>query len=215
MMKANTIMADCVIISSLRLSMLSAITPPIRAKNRIGIEDAKPTTPSQKAELVSFSTSQPWATFCIQVPMFERKLPIQNRRKSRWRKAWAIRGSWATAGSAASVKEPCANPSAASARGRSVSSTPGSSPVAQGLGSAWVLNGSLPSVRFEQMPAYSVSFFVSPQSSLEKKKRNRLKYAKLTVVVLLFVLAGFAQQNSSPAATQVFGFRDFAQQRQW
>ena len=42
-----------------------------------------------------------------------------------------------------------------------------------------------------------------------------MKYAKLTVMLLLFVLATFAQQNSSPAATQVFGFRDFTQQRQW
>jgi N-acetylated-alpha-linked acidic dipeptidase len=42
-----------------------------------------------------------------------------------------------------------------------------------------------------------------------------LKYTKLAVVLLLFVLATFAQQNSAPATTQVFGFRDFTQQRQW
>src|SRR5262249_21398168 len=71
----------------------SAMTPPIRAKSRIGTVEAKPTRPSQKAELVSCSTSQPWATFCIQVPTLERKLPAQKSRKSRWRSALKMRGS--------------------------------------------------------------------------------------------------------------------------
>jgi hypothetical protein len=44
-------------------------------KIRNGIAPANPTTPSQKAELVRVNTSQPWATFCIQVPMLERKFP--------------------------------------------------------------------------------------------------------------------------------------------
>ena len=74
-------MTDCVTSSSRRLFTRSAITPPKSVKNRNGIDPAKPTTPSQNAELVSVSTSQPWATFCIQVPMFERKLPLQNSRK--------------------------------------------------------------------------------------------------------------------------------------
>src|SRR6185437_4544120 len=43
------------------------------------------------AELVSCSTSQPWATFCIQVPILERKFPAQKRRKSSCRKAEAMR----------------------------------------------------------------------------------------------------------------------------
>jgi len=91
MAKANVISADCVIMSSLRLLTWSAITPPMSAKARIGMDEAKPTTPSQKAELVSCSTSQPWATFCIQVPMFDRKFPAQKRRKSSCRKAEAMR----------------------------------------------------------------------------------------------------------------------------
>src|SRR6476646_9332715 len=91
MAKANVISADCVIMSSLRLLTWSAITPPMSAKARIGMDEAKPTTPSQKAELVSCSTSQPWATFCIQVPMLDRKFPAQKRRKSSCRNAEAMR----------------------------------------------------------------------------------------------------------------------------
>ena len=90
--KARIIMADCVTSSSLRLSTRSAITPPKSVKRRNGMEPAKPTTPSQKAELVSTSTSQPWATFCIQVPMLERKLPLQKRRKFGLRRARTTMG---------------------------------------------------------------------------------------------------------------------------
>src|ERR1043166_9080331 len=82
MMKAKIIMADCVTISSLRLLTWSAITPPMSANSRMGMDAQNPTMPSQNAELVSCSTSQPWAMFCIQVPMLERKLPVQKRRKS-------------------------------------------------------------------------------------------------------------------------------------
>ena len=91
------------------------------------MDAANPTTPSQKAELVICSTSQPWAMFCIHVPMLERKLPVQKSLKSRWRKARARRGISKTVVSAASVTaasvtEPWARPSAASARGKVVSS---------------------------------------------------------------------------------------------
>ena len=68
----------------------SAMTPPKSVKKRKGMEPANPTTPSQKAEFrVSRSTSQPWATFCIQVPMLERKFPLQKRRKLGLRRARA------------------------------------------------------------------------------------------------------------------------------
>src|SRR5262249_16241784 len=70
--------------------------------NKIGMVEAKPINPSQKAELVRWSTSQPWATFCIQVPTLERKLPAQNQRNSRWRNARTMSGN---SGSADSVAE--------------------------------------------------------------------------------------------------------------
>jgi len=80
-MKARIIIVVCVTSSRRRLSTRSAITPPNRVKNRNGIAPAKPTTPSQNAELVRVSTSHPWATFCIHVPMLDRKLPPQKSRK--------------------------------------------------------------------------------------------------------------------------------------
>jgi hypothetical protein len=86
-------MTDCVTSSSLRLLTRSATTPPKSVKMRNGMDPAKPTTPSQKAEPVSESTSQPWATFCIQVPMLERKLPLQKSRKLGLRRARTICGS--------------------------------------------------------------------------------------------------------------------------
>src|SRR5258708_39388474 len=55
--------------------------------------EAKPPPPSQNGEFVISSTSQPWAMFCIHVPIFERKLPLQNSRKSRWRRAVTMRDS--------------------------------------------------------------------------------------------------------------------------
>src|SRR5205807_4804750 len=213
MMKAKIIMADWVAMSSLRLFMWSAITPPMRAKNRIGIDAANPTTPSQKAEFVRSSTSHPWATFCIQVPIFERRLPAQNRRKSRCRRAWAMRGSRATAGSAASINAPCARPSATSARGNSISSIPLNPSVMPGFGCVLMLKESQPTVGFEQMPMNSVSFFVSP-ADLDRRRNSRLKYANTFALLLLFVAASMAQQNSN-SNSQVFGLRDFTQQRQW
>ena len=47
----------------------------------------KPSTPSQNGEFESDRTSQPWATACIQVPVFERNAPDQNNLKLRWRSA--------------------------------------------------------------------------------------------------------------------------------
>src|SRR5665213_2525447 len=86
--KARIIMTDCVTSSSLRLSTRSATTPPNKVNTRNGIDPAKLTTPSQNAELaVSVRTSQLCATFCIQVPMLERKFPLQKRRKSQLRNA--------------------------------------------------------------------------------------------------------------------------------
>ena len=41
----------------------------------------KPSTPNQSGELESCSTSQPCATACIQVPVFERNAPDQKSRK--------------------------------------------------------------------------------------------------------------------------------------
>jgi recombination protein RecA len=43
------------------------------------------------ADPVKVSTSQLWATFCIQVPIVETKAPIHSTRKSRYSKAAAIR----------------------------------------------------------------------------------------------------------------------------
>ena len=56
------------------------------------MEPTKETTPSQNGELVRVRTSQPRATFCIQVPMLERKLPLQKRRKSRLPRARKMAG---------------------------------------------------------------------------------------------------------------------------
>ncbi len=95
-------MTVCVTSSRRRLSTRSAMTPPKRVKKRNGIDPAKPTTPSQKAELVSVSTSQPWATFCIHVPMLEGKLPLQKRRKFGLRSARMACGSSAVSGSGSS-----------------------------------------------------------------------------------------------------------------
>jgi len=91
--KARSIITDCVTSSSLRLLTRSATTPPNSVKMRNGMEPAKPTTPSQNAEPVSRSTSQPCATFCIQVPMLERKFPLQKSRKLGLRRARTICGS--------------------------------------------------------------------------------------------------------------------------
>jgi N-acetylated-alpha-linked acidic dipeptidase len=50
---------------------------------------------------------------------------------------------------------------------------------------------------------------------LQHQEKKILKRVPLMIVVSVFVLTSFAQQSSDSAASQVFGFRDFAQQRQW
>src|SRR5450759_5973480 len=52
---------------------------------RAGSEPAKVTRPRTRAESDRDRTSQPCATVCIQLPMFERKSPIQYLRKARCR----------------------------------------------------------------------------------------------------------------------------------
>ena len=58
MMKAKTIMVDCVTMSSLRLFTWSAITPPMSANSRMGNDAAKPTT-SQPESRVSELKHEP------------------------------------------------------------------------------------------------------------------------------------------------------------
>src|SRR5215470_11771234 len=142
--------------------------------------EANPTTPSQKAELVSCKTSQPWATFCIQVPMLERKFPAQKRRKSRLRNARAIRGNSMTVVSAASVSAPFASPATASARGTAGSSIAGNSGASWELISDFLLN-----CGFELTSFHSVtcSFPATAQ-----RGEKHLKFAKLTLALLLFAL---------------------------
>src|SRR5215469_12131145 len=71
--------------------MRSAITPPISENIRIGICPRKLSRPSRKGECEISSTSQLWATICIQVPMDEVQAPSQSRRKSRYWKALKVR----------------------------------------------------------------------------------------------------------------------------
>ena len=75
--KAHTIWRDCVAIRSFRRLARSAATPASGARRSVGIEPANPTRPRTSAESESRSTSHPWATTCIHVPMFDRKSPIQ------------------------------------------------------------------------------------------------------------------------------------------
>ena len=109
---ASNIMADCVTSSSFRLFTRSAITPPKSVNKRNGIEPANPTTPSQNAELVSVSTSQPWAIFCIHVPMLERKFPLQNRRKFAWRSARTTLGHCSSSSAAKACVDAAASSTA-------------------------------------------------------------------------------------------------------
>jgi len=98
-MKASAIITDWVTRSRRRLLTRSAMTPPKRVTKRNGICPANPTTPSQKAELVRVRTSQPWATFCIQLPTLEVKLPAQKRRKLGLRRARMTCGNSVVSGS--------------------------------------------------------------------------------------------------------------------
>src|ERR1044072_4814834 len=66
--------------------MRSANTPPTKVNTKPGAVAMKRSTPNQEA-LDICSTSQPCATACIHVPVFERKAPDQKRRKLRCRSA--------------------------------------------------------------------------------------------------------------------------------
>lgn len=46
-------------------------------------------------------------------------------------------------------------------------------------------------------------------------RRPVVKRAPLVIVLSVVVLTAFAQQNTEPSVTQIFGFRDFARQYQW
>src|SRR5436309_1171655 len=61
------------------------MAPPGREKKREGAWLRKPFSPKRNGEFVISRISQPSARFCIQVPMFERKVPPQNSAKSRER----------------------------------------------------------------------------------------------------------------------------------
>src|SRR5437588_2588673 len=73
--------------SSLRRSIKSAKTPPASVRINPGAVAMNPSTPSQNGEFESCRTSQPCATACIHVPVFERNAPDQNSRKFRCRSA--------------------------------------------------------------------------------------------------------------------------------
>ena len=70
-----------------RLGSASATRPPNRPEDHHRQELGRGDEPSATGSLVSCSTSQAWATACIQVPMSEISWPNQNSRKLRWRKA--------------------------------------------------------------------------------------------------------------------------------
>ncbi|MNW22029.1 hypothetical protein D3C71_2232800 [compost metagenome] len=55
-----------------------SITSPANKEKKVtGINWVVPTSPSRKGEPVSFSTSQDWPIFCIQVPISETHWPNQ------------------------------------------------------------------------------------------------------------------------------------------
>ena len=65
---------------SRRLSDRSASMPPQSPSTTEGRNCSAVTTPSAVAEFVSCSTSQSWATRCIQVPVSETSCPLANSR---------------------------------------------------------------------------------------------------------------------------------------
>lgn len=81
--KASANMPNCMTSISRRRSTRSAMAPPIKVNSSVGAAVTKPLTPSNQAESVISNTSQPSATVCIQVPILERKFPLQNTAKSR------------------------------------------------------------------------------------------------------------------------------------
>ena len=68
---AGSAISAWVTISSLRLLMRSASTPPIAPKTRIGRNCSAATRPTAVPEPVSFTTSHISATVCIQLPESE------------------------------------------------------------------------------------------------------------------------------------------------
>src|SRR6516225_7452891 len=85
------------------------MAPPSSEKNNEGTEPRNPFKPSRNGEFVICSTSQPSARFCIHVPMLERKLPDQNKAKSRRRSErnmWSRRGTSAASAARAVLDRP-------------------------------------------------------------------------------------------------------------
>src|SRR3954467_1832657 len=77
-----------------------------------GVNWAAATSPSASGSLVSWSTSQAWATLCIHVPANEMSWPNQNSRKLRWLNADRPRGScrparWPRAGDCSCARAIC------------------------------------------------------------------------------------------------------------
>ena len=73
---------NCVMISTMRLLKRSEITPASGASTRIGPNCRPVVMPTAIAELSvsTVSTSQSWATRCIQVPVFEMMAPAAHIR---------------------------------------------------------------------------------------------------------------------------------------
>ncbi|OPZ92551.1 MAG: hypothetical protein BWY73_00754 [candidate division TA06 bacterium ADurb.Bin417] len=83
--KALTIRPLCMTSSRRRLLTWSASTPAGRENKSRGSPLMLLTTPSMKAESVTWRVSQPKTVFCIQPPQELIAWPIQKRRKLRWR----------------------------------------------------------------------------------------------------------------------------------
>jgi hypothetical protein len=77
---ASTIAATWVASSSRRLETRSTTVPAGSESSSTGAELAAAARPSSAGESVRRSTSQPWATLCIQVPVSEISWPAKNRR---------------------------------------------------------------------------------------------------------------------------------------
>src|SRR5438046_3114488 len=72
----------------------SATTPPKRISPISGTSEAKASRPRRNGECDKLSTSHGCATCCIQLPVLERKLPNQSRRKLRNRKDAKVVLNW-------------------------------------------------------------------------------------------------------------------------
>ncbi len=73
-------MAPWVASSSRRLSSRSAISPPQMPNTSTGANCSAVVMPTGRARLVSRSTSQSWASCCIQVPLTDTSWPKKKRR---------------------------------------------------------------------------------------------------------------------------------------